>query len=75
MPLTAAASARGILTGLHDVMASRGSAQSKLDKVVDLIAGAMRRSGPLSLIADTGRRRGAALPGSNRTALYREASN
>ena len=38
MPLTAAASAREILTGLHDVMAGRGSAQSKLDKVVDLIA-------------------------------------
>jgi phosphotransferase system enzyme I (PtsP) len=42
MPLTAAASAREILTGLHDVMASRGSAQSKLDKVVDLIADAMQ---------------------------------
>ncbi|MEA3079017.1 MAG: phosphotransferase system, enzyme PtsP, partial [Sphingomonadales bacterium] len=33
--------AREILTGLHAVMASRGSAQSKLDKVVDLIAGKM----------------------------------
>src|SRR5688500_15576473 len=42
MPLTAATSAREILTGLHDVMASRGSAQSKLDKVVDLIAVAMK---------------------------------
>src|ERR671918_1298235 len=42
MPLTAAAAAREILTGLHDVMASRGSAQSKLDKVVDLIAEAMK---------------------------------
>jgi len=42
MPLTAAASAREILTGLHDVMAGRGSAQSKLDKVVDLIADAMQ---------------------------------
>ena len=41
MPLTAAASAREILTGLHEVMASRGSAQSKLDKVVNLIAEAM----------------------------------
>jgi phosphotransferase system enzyme I (PtsP) len=41
MPMTAAASAREILTGLHDVMAGRGSAQSKLDKVVDLIAEAM----------------------------------
>ncbi len=41
MPLTAASSAREILTGLHDVMAARGNAQSKLDKVVDLIAEAM----------------------------------
>ena len=41
MPLTAAASAREILTGLHEVMAGRGAAQSKLDKVVDLIAEAM----------------------------------
>ena len=38
MPLTAAAAARQILTGLLGVVASRGSAQSKLDKVVDLIA-------------------------------------
>jgi phosphotransferase system, enzyme I, PtsP len=42
MPLTAAASAREILTGLHDVMAKRGSAQAKLDHVVDLIAEAMQ---------------------------------
>src|SRR5215210_5855618 len=41
MPLTAATSAREILTGLHDVMAARGSAQVKLDRVVDLIAEAM----------------------------------
>jgi phosphotransferase system enzyme I (PtsP) len=41
MPLSAATSAREILTGLHDVMAKRGSAQVKLDKVVDLIAEAM----------------------------------
>ncbi|MBA3729315.1 MAG: phosphoenolpyruvate--protein phosphotransferase [Sphingomonas sp.] len=41
MPLSAAASAREILTGLHDVMARRGSAQTKLDRVVDLIAAAM----------------------------------
>ncbi|GAA4753707.1 phosphoenolpyruvate--protein phosphotransferase [Sphingomonas daechungensis] len=41
MPLSAAASAREILTGLHEIMAGRGSAQSKLDKVVDLIADAM----------------------------------
>lgn len=41
MASTAAASAREILTGLHEVMARRGSAQSKLDRVVDLIAEAM----------------------------------
>jgi phosphotransferase system enzyme I (PtsP) len=41
MPASAATSAREILTGLHDVMAKRGSAQSKLDRVVDLIAEAM----------------------------------
>jgi phosphotransferase system enzyme I (PtsP) len=40
-PLSAVASAREILTGLHEVMAKRGSAQSKLDRVVDLIASAM----------------------------------
>ena len=42
MPLTAAAAAREILTGLHEVMASRGSTQSKLDRVVDLIADKMK---------------------------------
>src|SRR5688500_2084772 len=42
MPLTAATSAREILTGLHDLMAKRGSAQATLDHVVDLIAEAMR---------------------------------
>src|SRR3954466_197474 len=36
MPTSAATSAREILTGLHDVMAKRGSAQAKLDRVVDL---------------------------------------
>src|SRR5215210_2057387 len=41
MPLSAIASAREILTGLHEVMAKRGSAQTKLDRVVDLIATAM----------------------------------
>lgn len=41
MPTTAATSAREILTGLHEIMAKRGSAQSKLDRVVDLIAEAM----------------------------------
>jgi phosphotransferase system enzyme I (PtsP) len=42
MPLSAAASAREILTGLHEIMAGRGAAQSKLDKVVDLIAATMQ---------------------------------
>jgi phosphotransferase system enzyme I (PtsP) len=42
MPVSAATSARVILTGLHEVMAKRGSAQAKLDKVVDLIAEAMK---------------------------------
>jgi phosphotransferase system enzyme I (PtsP) len=41
MPLSAATSAREILTGLHELMAKRGSAQAKLDHVVDLIAEAM----------------------------------
>src|ERR671921_1726973 len=41
MPLSAATSAREILTGLHEIMAKRGSAQNKLDRVVDLIAEAM----------------------------------
>jgi phosphotransferase system enzyme I (PtsP) len=41
MPQTAATSAREILTGLHEIMAARGGAQSKLDHVVDLIAEAM----------------------------------
>jgi phosphotransferase system enzyme I (PtsP) len=42
MPTAAASSAREILIGLHAVMAKRGSAQSKLDRVVDLIAEAMQ---------------------------------
>src|SRR3954469_9927809 len=41
MPQSAVTSAREILTGLHEIMARRGSAQSKLDHVVDLIATAM----------------------------------
>src|SRR6476619_1199410 len=41
MGTTAAVSAREILTGLHEVMAKRGSAQAKLDRVVHLIAAAM----------------------------------
>ena len=43
MPLVAATtSAREILTGLHALMAKRGSAQAKLNHVVDLIAEAMK---------------------------------
>ncbi|MBA3834972.1 MAG: phosphoenolpyruvate--protein phosphotransferase [Sphingomonas sp.] len=66
MPLTAAASAREILTGLHEVMAGRGNAQSKLNKVVDLIAEAMasevcsiylRRDSKLELFATHGLRK------------------
>jgi len=66
MPLTAATSAREILTGLHDLMARRGSAQAKLDHVVDLIAEAMRsevcsiyllRSNKLELFATHGLRK------------------
>src|SRR5881628_1873368 len=41
MPASAAIAAREILTGLHEIMAKRGSAQAKLDKVVNLIAAAM----------------------------------
>ena len=41
MPATAATTAREILTGLHELMARRASAQAKLDHVVDLIAAAM----------------------------------
>ncbi|MFL9839678.1 phosphoenolpyruvate--protein phosphotransferase [Sphingomonas sp. ST-64] len=37
MPVSAAASAREILTRLHDVMASRSLAQAKLNSVVDII--------------------------------------
>jgi phosphotransferase system enzyme I (PtsP) len=41
MPTASVASSREILTGLHDVMASRASAQAKLNKVVQIIAEAM----------------------------------
>src|SRR5919107_1580420 len=65
MPTPAAASAREILTGLHAIMARRGSAQNKLDEVVHLIAVAMRsevcsiyllRSNHLELFATHGLR-------------------
>src|SRR3954453_18605319 len=63
MPTTSATSAREILTGLHDVMASRASAQAKLNKVVKIIADAMAsevcsiyllRDGVLELFATVG---------------------
>jgi len=42
MPTSAVAAAREILTGLHALMAKRGSPQAKLDHVVDLIAAALK---------------------------------
>jgi phosphotransferase system enzyme I (PtsP) len=41
MPTPSASSAREILTGLHEVMASRLGAQAKLNRVVKIIADAM----------------------------------
>ena len=38
MPVSAAASAREILTRLHDVMAGRNAAQAKLNAVVGIAA-------------------------------------
>jgi phosphotransferase system enzyme I (PtsP) len=63
MPAASVASAREILTGLHDVMASRMGAQAKLNKVVKIIAEAMvsevcsiylLRDGVLELFATLG---------------------
>ncbi|MBV9373217.1 MAG: phosphoenolpyruvate--protein phosphotransferase [Alphaproteobacteria bacterium] len=63
MPTTSASSAREILTGLHDVMASRLGAQAKLNRVVKIIAEAMAsevcsiyllREGVLELFATIG---------------------
>jgi phosphotransferase system enzyme I (PtsP) len=63
MPTPSVASAREILTGLHDVMASRMGAQAKLNKVVQIIAEAMAsevcsiyllRDGVLELFATLG---------------------
>src|SRR4028119_332009 len=63
MPTTSVASAREILTGLHDVMASRTGTQAKLNKVVKIIAEAMAsevcsiyllRDGVLELFATLG---------------------
>jgi phosphotransferase system enzyme I (PtsP) len=63
MPVSAAASARTILTRLHDVMASRSPAQSKLNSVVGIIGEALDsevcsiyllREGVLELFATRG---------------------
>jgi phosphotransferase system enzyme I (PtsP) len=63
MPTQSASSAREILTGLHDVMASKLGAQAKLNKVVKIIADAMAsevcsiyllRDGVLELFATVG---------------------
>ncbi|MBX3561117.1 MAG: phosphoenolpyruvate--protein phosphotransferase [Sphingomonas sp.] len=63
MPTASVTSAREILTGLHDVMASRLGAQAKLNKVVKIIAEAMAsevcsiyllRDGVLELFATVG---------------------
>jgi phosphotransferase system, enzyme I, PtsP len=63
VPTPSIASAREILTGLHEVMASRQGAQQKLNKVVKIIAEAMAsevcsiyllRDGVLELFATVG---------------------
>lgn len=63
MTLSAAASAREILTRLHDVMASRSAAQAKLNAVVNIIGEALNsevcsiyllREGVLELFATRG---------------------
>ena len=63
MPNASTASAREILTGLHEVMASKANAQSKLNQVVKIIAEAMEsevcsiyllRDGVLELFATLG---------------------
>jgi phosphotransferase system, enzyme I, PtsP len=63
MPTQSIASAREILTGLHEVMASKLGAQAKLNKVVQIIAEAMAsevcsiyllREGVLELFATIG---------------------
>ncbi|HYN46726.1 MAG TPA: phosphoenolpyruvate--protein phosphotransferase [Allosphingosinicella sp.] len=63
MPAQSATSAREILTGLHEVMASKHGAQAKLNKVVKIIAEAMAsevcsiyllRDGVLELFATLG---------------------
>ena len=68
MPVSAAASAREILVGLHDVMAAKTSAQAKLNSVVQIIGEALDsevcsiyllREGVLELFATRGLDQGA----------------
>ncbi|MGZ8361788.1 MAG: phosphoenolpyruvate--protein phosphotransferase [Allosphingosinicella sp.] len=68
MPTASSASSREILTGLHEVMASKLGAQAKLNKVVNIIADAMAsevcsiyllRDGVLELFATFGLNQGA----------------
>src|SRR5918998_4108943 len=63
MPTASVASSREILTGLHEVMASKANAQTKLNQVVKIIAEAMSsevcsiyllRDGALELFATLG---------------------
>jgi len=63
MPVTAAASAREILVRLHDVMAARSNAQTKLNSVAEIIGAALEtevcsiyllREGVLELFATRG---------------------
>ena len=63
MPSPSVTSAREILTGLHEVMASKANAQTKLNQVVKIIAEAMKsevcsmyllRDGVLELFATVG---------------------
>ena len=63
MPISAASASREILIRLHEVMASRTSAQAKLNQVVATIAGVLksevcsiylRRDGLLELFATKG---------------------
>ncbi len=63
MPETPASAARNILSGLHDVMASRASVQAKLNRVVNVIGEELRsevcsiylrREGVLELFATRG---------------------
>ena len=70
MPVSAATSAREILTGLHAVMAGRGGAQGKLDKVVDIIAEAMASEVCSIYVLKDGRLELFATHGLNKSAVH-----